>query len=287
MGSTADRVVFALDDAMLAGLSPECREYAAASPVLLRKAERSYASGEPLEACIYAWGAAEDITKAVAENWKDYGVTHQNERDLWALMHGLLPYDSPMVAAAAAICESELPFAEQQAAIKELVANQSSASMHSALDSCYRGALNLRECFYEDRFTDYQLEHGLPKVANYINRMLYWLRQPHPPVGFRQHQWQEPFAHPDETAGVATAPASKEAMVAVHTGYWVYENYPNKKAVVHRSDCRHCQDGLGTHGTGNTKNGVWHGPFTDADSALAKATSTHRANIRTCSICRP
>lgn len=199
---TADADAPALDSlsaADLAKLSPQCREYATASPMLLRKAERSYASGEPLEACIYAWGAAEDISKAVAENWKDYGVTHQDERDLWALVHGLLRYDSTMMAAAAAICESELPFDEQQAAIKELVANQSSASLNSELDSCYRGALNLRECFYEDQFTDYHLERGLPKIANYINRMLYWLRQPHPPVGFRQHNWQEPFAHPTNT----------------------------------------------------------------------------------------
>ena len=189
----------ALSVADLAKLSPQCREYAATSPVLLRKAERSYASGEPLEACIYAWGAAEDISKAVAENWKDYGVTHQDERDLWKLVQGLMQYDSAMVAAAAAICESGLPFDEQQAAINELVANQSSASRRSELNSCYRDALNLRECFYEDRFTEHQLKHGLPGIANYINRMLYWLRQPHPPVGFRQHNWQEPFAHPATT----------------------------------------------------------------------------------------
>ena len=35
---------------------------------------------------------------------------------------------------------------------------------------------------------DSYLRRGLQSVAAYIDRMLYWLRQPQPPAGFRQQQ---------------------------------------------------------------------------------------------------
>lgn len=180
-----------------AGVTPQAWDYAASSSTLLRKAERSYASGEPLQACLYAWGAAEDISNAVAENWQKYGVSHANERDLWALMHGLLVFDSKMMAAATAICESPISSAEKDQAIAALVKDQTPQEMAAQLDTGFYAAERLRDCFYDGDVDERCLEQDLGRVANYIKRMLYWLRQPHPPVGFRQYQRQEPFSHPD------------------------------------------------------------------------------------------
>ena len=268
-------------------VTPQTWNYANGSFTLLRKAERCYRECAPLQACLYAWGAAEDISKAVAENWKHYGVSHGNERDLWALMHGLLVFDSKLMQAAASICEADITNAEKNQAIDSLISAQTQQDLETQLDTCFYAAERLRECFYDGYTDELRLERDLKQVANYINRMLYWLRQPHPPVGFRQYQWQEPFVRPDEIANGTAAQNSKEAVAATHTIYWVYENYPNNKVVVHRSKCSYCNDGRGMRGTGNTKNGVWHGPYTDSCSARSKAASTHRADIRSCSICRP
>lgn len=190
-----------------AGLTPQAWDYANSSFTLLRKAERCYASWEPLQTCLYAWGAAEDIGKAVAENWKDYGVTHRDERDLWVLTHRLMQHDSEMMVAAAAICESSISSADKDRAIAALVREQTREEMEAELDTGFHAAERLRECFYEGDVDDRCLEQDLGRVANYINRMLYWLRQPHPPVGFRQHNWQEPFAHPTKATGVSTTDA--------------------------------------------------------------------------------
>ena len=56
-----------------------------------------------------------------------------------------------------------------------------------------RVAQNLRAGFYDgDSYDgdsdDLYLRRGLQSVAAYIDRMLYWLRQPQPPAGFRQQQ---------------------------------------------------------------------------------------------------
>lgn len=206
MVNAADKIAFVSDDAMPDRLSPQCREYAAASSMQLRKAERCYANGDPLEACLYAWGAAEDISKAVAENWGCYGVSHQNERDLWTLMHGLLLFDSKMMQAVASICEADIASAEKDQAIDAPIRAQTPQDMEAELDTCFYAAERLRECYYDGCVDELQLEQDLAQVARYINRMLYWLRQPHPPVGFRQYQWQAPFAHPDEIAAAVSTP---------------------------------------------------------------------------------
>lgn len=187
-----------------ASMTPQAWDYANSSFTLLRKAERCCRAYAPLQACLYAWGAAEDISKAVAENWRGYGVSHKNERDLWTLMQGLLVFDSKMMQAAAAICEADIPSAEKNQAIDALIKAQTKEEMETQLDTCFHAAERLRECFYHGDVAETGLEQDLRRVANYINRMLYWLRQPHPPVGFRQYQWQEPFAHPDQIAAVST-----------------------------------------------------------------------------------
>ena len=69
--------------------------------------------------------------------------------------------------------------------------------------------------------------------------------------------------------------------------YWVYENYPTNKAVVHRATCSYCKNGLGLHKVGNVTSGKWHGPYSDAASARDKANRTGRADVRDCKVCSP
>ena len=70
-------------------------------------------------------------------------------------------------------------------------------------------------------------------------------------------------------------------------GYWVYENYPHNKAVVHTAECRFCKDGAGLHEVGENTNGQWHGPYTYILHAQEKAGSTRRSDVRDCAFCRP
>ena len=67
--------------------------------------------------------------------------------------------------------------------------------------------------------------------------------------------------------------------------YWVYENYPNDKAIVHRASCSYCNRGAGIHRIGKTRNGEWHGPFDDVQDARDRARSTYRSDVRDCTIC--
>ena len=186
----------ALTDDDRARLSLNCWEYATSSFTLLRKAQRCRNSRQLLEAGLYAWGAAEDITKAVAENWKDCGVSHEDERDLRNLVSGLLVFDSAFMQSVATVCDGEISHSEKSQAIDKLIRNQSEADYDAQLDTCFNAASDLQESFYDDDVTEFYLDRGLKSVSTYISRMLYWLRQPHPPQGFRQYQWQEPFILP-------------------------------------------------------------------------------------------
>ena len=69
--------------------------------------------------------------------------------------------------------------------------------------------------------------------------------------------------------------------------YWVYENWVNDKAFVHESTCSFCNDGEGCHGTENSNDGRWLGPFSTFSGALERARNTSRNNVRGCKICRP
>ena len=188
-------------DGDLAHLSSQCREYIASSLALLRKAERCRKGHAPVAASLYGWGAAEDITKAVGENWKDCGVAYSDERDLRTLVDALLVHDSEFMRAVAEVCDGDSDFSEKQRAIDEMIVNQPVEERNNQLDVCFRAAVSLRESFYDgDDISDRMLEYGLQGVARYINRMLLWLHQPHPPQGFRQYRWQEPFTLPAPAA---------------------------------------------------------------------------------------
>jgi len=60
--------------------------------------------------------------------------------------------------------------------------------------------------------------------------------------------------------------------------FWIYQNWrAESKAVIHRADCRQCNDGKGCHKNihGN-RNGQWLGPFSTLDAAESAAKATGR-----------
>lgn len=65
--------------------------------------------------------------------------------------------------------------------------------------------------------------------------------------------------------------------------YVVYENYPTNAATVHVSTCRIYVCRIADE----TRNGKWHGPFDDVESALNLAKATGRRNLRVCRLCLP
>ena len=69
--------------------------------------------------------------------------------------------------------------------------------------------------------------------------------------------------------------------------YWVYENYPNNKAMVHKGTCLFCNNGKGVRKGISNWNGQWHGPFDDKASAQNEARNTGRHDVRECSHCSP
>ena len=44
--------------------------------------------------------------------------------------------------------------------------------------------------------------------------------------------------------------------------FWVYENKISKRARIHLSTCRYCNDGQGVGGDKSNDDDEWHGPFT-------------------------
>lgn len=75
--------------------------------------------------------------------------------------------------------------------------------------------------------------------------------------------------------------------------FYVYENWTNTFAKVHRGSCPYCNDGRGFQGRGNrTRNGQWLGPFETADSAMveARAAANRHSNsavwiVESCGYC--
>ena len=62
--------------------------------------------------------------------------------------------------------------------------------------------------------------------------------------------------------------------------YWVYENYPNNKAIGHVGSCVHFK----LHGGGTPKTGKWHGPFDNRSTAASVGAGTGRP-FRWCKRC--
>lgn len=90
----------------------------------------------------------------------------------------------------------------------------------------------------------------------------------------------------DKTSEPRAKPLDTERPVAdTGVGYWVYENWTNEHATVHRADCAFCKGGRGMNEGASSSHGQWLGPFMDADAAWAKAADTRRKERRYCGSC--
>lgn len=71
--------------------------------------------------------------------------------------------------------------------------------------------------------------------------------------------------------------------------FWVYENWvAEKKAIIHKSECSHCNNGTGTHQkVHGDKNGKWHGDFKSYKDARVFAQGLKDRVVRDCGHCNP
>ena len=67
--------------------------------------------------------------------------------------------------------------------------------------------------------------------------------------------------------------------------FYVYENYPANKAIVHLASCPHCNSGKGVTGRSATHNGRWLGLFKTRTAALEAARATGRRIVDVCARC--
>jgi hypothetical protein len=67
--------------------------------------------------------------------------------------------------------------------------------------------------------------------------------------------------------------------------YWVYENWIQNRARVHRGTCGFCNHGRGIQESTSEERGRWHGPFADRAAAVAHMNQLGRADSRPCSVC--
>jgi hypothetical protein len=85
--------------------------------------------------------------------------------------------------------------------------------------------------------------------------------------------------------GLANAIAVKASAQGNTRAFYVYENWTNKRARLHRADCSHCNDGRGSQVGSGEKNGRWHGPFCSIEEArgqLGDLTYHDKAECRAC-----
>jgi hypothetical protein len=93
-------------------------------------------------------------------------------------------------------------------------------------------------------------------------------------------------------AALPATPRDTEDQRSRETGangqFWAYENWvaAGHRATVHRSECGFCNDGVGAHGGGQTRNGRWLGRFPSPEAAKAEAERAG-AEVRDCSRCMP
>ena len=71
--------------------------------------------------------------------------------------------------------------------------------------------------------------------------------------------------------------------------YYIYENWvAEKKAVIHKGSCAHCNDGQGCHQhIYENKNDKWHGPFDTYEEAKNFANTLKNRTVRPCGKCHP
>jgi hypothetical protein len=115
------------------------------------KARGYLQEGDLRQASEKGWGAAAQIVKAIAENWRDHDVTHGRHQDLRALVGGL-----------------------------------SAADREPDLFLMFTAAQDLHENFYENNVPEYIVNLNVEQTAGFIDRIVPQLRRSRPPQGFRQ-----------------------------------------------------------------------------------------------------
>ena len=70
-------------------------------------------------------------------------------------------------------------------------------------------------------------------------------------------------------------------------GFWIYENFGNKRARIHDGECRYCNHGDGVGGNKDNDDDKWHGPFDTFAEAEAVAKSLGHKDTRACGTCKP
>ena len=68
------------------------------------------------------------------------------------------------------------------------------------------------------------------------------------------------------------------------TGFWVYVNVPNDKALIHLADCAVCNNGIGMTKSKRPENGRWLGPM-ERESAIRTAKAERKVTTRWCGHC--
>jgi hypothetical protein len=69
--------------------------------------------------------------------------------------------------------------------------------------------------------------------------------------------------------------------------FHVCQNWRRKRALVYRSGCSHCNNGLGKRSEDSGHNGRWHGPFDSRDTAVVLMQSFGYAVCGFCRVCNP
>jgi len=69
--------------------------------------------------------------------------------------------------------------------------------------------------------------------------------------------------------------------------FWIYENFGNKRARIHTSECRYCNNGAGVGGDATNDDDKWHGPFGTFDDAEKAAKALGQPDTRPCGVCKP
>ncbi len=69
--------------------------------------------------------------------------------------------------------------------------------------------------------------------------------------------------------------------------FWIYENFGAKRARIHISECRYCNDGVGVGGDATNDDDKWHGPFDDYAAADSAAQALKQKDTKPCGVCKP
>lgn len=84
---------------------------------------------------------------------------------------------------------------------------------------------------------------------------------------------------------LAAAAVAQHGVGVGASGFYVYENWTNKRARLHRAECSFCNGGRGSQADTGDKNGEWHGPFADLEQARAKVATLEYADKGDCGTC--